>query len=195
MDQPSHAPDERRAAVTRLLAEHGGAPDLWRRLLPLIYDELRELAARQVGRERQDHTLQATALVHEAWLRLAADAPAAFAGRRHVFGAAAEAMRRVLVDHARRVTAAKRGGGRERLPLTLLDLPADEEPERLLDLDAALARLEAEDARAAEVARLRTFAGLDVEEVADMLGVSVRTVMREWSFARARLAELLGPPT
>lgn len=186
--------DDRRADVTAILADVSGPRAAWERLLPLVYDELRELAARQVARERAGHTLQATALVHEAWLRLVGDEAVAWSGRRHFFGAAAEAMRRVLVDHARKVRAAKRGGDRARLSLTLSGLAVEDDPDRLLALDEALSRLQAEDERAAEVAWLRFFAGLSVEETALALEVSQRTVMREWTFARARLSELLGDP-
>ncbi|MCB9898563.1 MAG: sigma-70 family RNA polymerase sigma factor [Planctomycetes bacterium] len=178
--------------VTRLLAEVGRRDDAWSDLLALVYDELRALAARRMAHERVEHTLQATALVHEAVLRLIGDRGSDWTGRRHFFGAAAEAMRRVLVDHARKVRAARRGGERARLSLTLVDLPGDADPERVLALDEALTTLEGEDARAAEVARLRWFAGLSVAETALALEVSERTVMREWTFARARLSELLG---
>lgn len=161
-------------------------------LLALVYDELRALAQRRMNSERGGHTLQATALVHEAWMRLAGTERMQWSSRRHFFGAAAEAMRRVLVDHARKLRTAKRGGGAARVSLSLADMEVDSQPERLLALNEALDTLEAEDARAAEVARLRWFAGLEVKQVASALECSERTVMREWAFAKARLSELLG---
>ena len=182
--------DERKREVTAIL-KGGEAADGWSQLLPLVYDELRQLAAGQMGRERGEHTLQPTALVHEAWMRLVDDRGLSWSSRRHFFGAAAQAMRRVLVDHARKVAASKRGGDRQRQPLIGVDPQVMGEPEQVLALDEALTTLEGEDARAAEVARLRHFAGLSVAETAQALEVSERTVMREWSFARARLSELL----
>ena len=194
-DGASHgATGDLAAEVTRLLRRAGGGDERdWHALLPLVYDDLRAHAARQMQAERGGHTLEATALVHEAWLRLAGDRHMDWSGRRHFYGAAAEAMRRVLVDHARKVRAQRRGGDRARLSLTLVDLAQSEDPDRVLALDEALQSLEREDARAAEVARLRFFAGLSVAETAAALDVSERTVMREWTFARARLSELLGP--
>jgi len=182
---------DRRETVTRILDLAREQPDALEPLLPLVYDELRELARARMRSERDGHTLQATALVHEAWMRLAGDR-VDWQGRRHFFGAAAEAMRRVLVDHARKVRASKRGGDLERVSLSVARVVVDEQPERLLALDEALAQLAGEDERAAEVARLRFFAGLSVPETAAALEVSERTVAREWTFARARLAELLG---
>jgi RNA polymerase sigma factor (TIGR02999 family) len=197
-----------RAQVTRLLALVDGKPvdgqsadgqpastdpaAAREQLLMLVYDELRALAQRRMNAERVGHTLQATALVHEAWMRLAGTERMGFGSRRHFFGAAAEAMRRVLVDHARKVKTAKRGGEADRISLSLADVEVDEQPERLLALNEALDSLEAEDPRAAEVARLRWFAGLEVKQVAEAMEVSERTVMREWAFAKARLSELLG---
>jgi len=186
--------DDAAAQVTRLLQQAGDEQDGWERLLPLVYEELRGLAERRMGAERAGHTLQATALVHEAYLRLIGDTEMAWESRRHFFGAAAEAMRRVLVDHARKVRSQKRGGDRARLALTGLDLPGGDDPDHLLALDEALDQLAAEDPRAAEVARLRFFAGLSVADTAAALDVSERTVMREWSFARARLSAWLAPP-
>lgn len=186
--------DDRQAQVTLLLQAAGEGDDgqRWTQLLELVYDELRVLALRRMASERAGHTLQATALVHEAFLRLVGDRDMAWQGRRHFFGAAAEAMRRVLVDHARRVRSAKRGGDAARLQLSAIELAGETDPDRVLALDEALSSLAAEDERAAEVARLRYFAGLSVADTAAALEVSQRTVMREWEFARARLAELLG---
>jgi RNA polymerase sigma factor (TIGR02999 family) len=172
--------------------EAGDRQDLWREVLPLVYDELKAIASRRMAQERGEHTLQATALVHEAWLRLVGDEGMAWTSRRHFFGAAARAMQRVLVDHARRAQAEKRGGRAGRVSITVGDLVLTDDPERLLALDEAFATLEGEDARAAEVARLRLFSGLEVREVAQALELSERTTAREWAFARARLADLLG---
>jgi RNA polymerase sigma factor (TIGR02999 family) len=177
--------------LTRLLAQAGGGEDAWRTIFALVHDELRALAAAQMARERPGHTLQATALVHEAWLRLVGDTRPSFETRRHFFGAAARAMERVLTDHARKVLAEKRGSGRERLTLTGVDLASGDDPERALELSDALEKLEREDARAAEVARLRLYAGLERAEVARALDVSERTAAREWAFGRARLTLLL----
>lgn len=177
--------------MTRLLREASEREDAWSELLPLVYEELRVLAASRMRAERAGHTLEATALVHEAYLRLVGDVDMEWRSRRHFFGAAAESMRRVLVDHARKAKSAKRGGDRARLSFTVAELVQHDDPDRLLALDDALTTLQGEDARAAEVARLRFYTGLGVEETALALDVSERTVMREWSYARARLAELL----
>ncbi|MBX3463869.1 MAG: sigma-70 family RNA polymerase sigma factor [Planctomycetes bacterium] len=166
-----------------------GAPS--EELLPLVYDELRAIARRRMGGERPEHTLQATALVHEAWLRLVPGEGMAWRDRRHFFGAAAEAMRRVLVDHARRVRSDKRGGDQQRLSITLDGLAREDDPDLLLALDEALTALAAEDPRAAEVARLRFFAGLSVDEVGRLLELAPRTAARDWAYARARLTQLL----
>ena len=160
-------------------------------LYPLVYRELRKIAARRMRGEQVGHTLQATALVHEVYLRLAGDRQLNREGRRHFFGAAAEAMRRILVDHARRLRKEKRGGDRLHLTLSISDLIDDDDPGRVLALDEGLTRLAREDARAAEVARLRLFAGLAVEETAGAMRLSPRAVAREWSYARARLSQML----
>lgn len=177
--------------LTRLLADAGQGPDAWRAIFALVHGELRALAGAQMARERPGHTLQATALVNEAWLRLQGTSAPAFETRRHFFAAAARAMERVLTDHARKVLAEKRGAGRERLTLTGVDLAGDDDPERALELADALEKLEREDGRAAEVGRLRLYAGLEPAEVAGALGVSERTAAREWAYARARLTQLL----
>lgn len=177
--------------LTRMLRGLSEQPDAWSELLPFVYDELRELARRRMRKERAEHTLEATALVHEAYMRLVGDEEIDWKGRRHFFGAAAEAMRRVLVDHARKAKSQKRGGDRARLSISVGELAQEAEPDRFLALDEALAQLQKEDERAAEVARLRYFCGLEVEETAQTLGVSPRTVMREWTYARARLSELI----
>jgi RNA polymerase sigma factor (TIGR02999 family) len=160
-------------------------------LLPLVYTELRGLARSFMASERPG-TLQATALVHEAYLRIAGAREQAWSGRAHFFGAAAEAMRRILVERARARGRLKRGGNRRRLDLDRLDLAADENAGDLLAVDAAVAKLAVADARAADVVRLRFFAGLENAEIAGVLGVAPRTVKREWVFARAWLLRELG---
>jgi len=178
--------------VARLLEEGGG--DLAERLFPLVYAELQTLARRHMAAERPGHTLEATALVHEAYLRLVRG-PVAWSSRAEFFHAAARAMQQILVDHARRVGRLKRGGARRRVPLSAVDLAADHDPEEILALDEAVQRLEGKDAQTAQVVRLRLFAGLSVEETAASLGLSERTVKREWSVARAWLyAALHGLP-
>ena len=161
-------------------------------LLPLVYDELRALARSRMARERPGQTLQPTALVHEAYLRLVQGADPGWEGRRHFFAAAAQAMRRILIDRARHRVAEKHGGDAERV--TLEDVAADEElsPEMLLSIDEALDRLEAMDRQMAQVVKLRYFAGLSVEETADSLEISPRTVNRQWTGARAWLLRELG---
>jgi RNA polymerase sigma factor (TIGR02999 family) len=156
-------------------------------LLPVVYAELRALAQQRIAAEAPGHTLQATALVHEAFLRLAQkpnqnlDCPAYF------FAAAAEAMRIVLIDHARSRGCVKRGGGLKQVPLGVADLAGDVDPEQILSMDGAIKRFEKEHPEVAEIVRLRFFAGLSVEKTAEVLGISRRTVDREWSFARAWL--------
>jgi len=174
--------------LTRILQGGDAARE---ELLPLVYGELKGLAANRMRGERGEHTLQATALVHEAWMRLAGNQHIEWRDRRHFYGAAAEAMRRVLIDHARKVRSEKRGGDRERVTLGGSEASPDFDADELLALDEALSRLEAEDARAAAVVRLRFFAGLTMPEVALSLEVSERSAHREWAFARARLFELL----
>jgi RNA polymerase sigma factor (TIGR02999 family) len=187
--------------VTRLLSDiDQGDPDAAERLLPLVYDELRKLAASRLAQEAPGQTLQATALVHEAYLRLVGDdGTRRWGGRAHFFAVAAEAMRRVLIQAARRRHAAKRGGDRRRVDLELDALPLPERPERLLALDEALDRLAASDPRKAELVKLRFFAGLTIEETAEALQLSTATVERQWTYARAWLqcaiqeAERKGP--
>jgi RNA polymerase sigma factor (TIGR02999 family) len=166
-------------------------------LLPLVYDELRRLAASQMANERPGMTLDATGLVHEAYLRLVGPkSPANWNGRGHFFAAAAEAMRRILIESARRKMAAKHGGGLGRVGLRESDLATDCAPDELLLLDEALARLSQEDAAGAMLVKLRYFAGLSVEEAAEMAGLSRATAFRHWSFARAWLIrEMANSPT
>jgi RNA polymerase sigma factor (TIGR02999 family) len=163
------------------------------RLLPLVYEELRKLARQRMAQERGDHTLQATAIVHEAWLKLAHHKGGAQTSRAGFFSAAGEAMRQILVDHARTRRRVKRGGGAAKEAVDVDDLPAklpatlNSSPEEILALDGAIRRLEAQDPLAAKVVTMRFFAALTVPEIAEALGISERTVKREWQFARAWL--------
>ena len=175
--------------LTRILeAAQRGEPAAVNELLPLVYDELRRLAAHKMAQEAPGHTLQPTALVHEAWLRLVGrEQQAQFQNRAHFFGAAAEAMRRILVDRAREKQALKRGGNLERMDIDAMDLPSPIPDDELLALDEALDRLATVDTRAAEMVKLCFFVGLTQEEAARELGVSVSTAERVWAFARAWL--------
>ena len=173
-----------------LSAIEQGDPRAAEQLLPLVYDELRKLAAQKLGNETPGQTLEPTALVHEAYLRLVGGPP--FDGRGHFFAAAAEAMRRILVDNARCKLATKRGGGRGRVPLAEFHR-VTESPQDVLDLDDALTRLAAREPAQAQLVQLRFFAGLSTPEAAAALGVSVATAERWWAFARAWLfSELQG---
>ena len=160
-------------------------------LWTLVYGRLRSLAHARLAGERRGHTLGATALIHEVWLRLAGQEPIPWTGRAHFFAVAAEAMRRVLVDHARSRGRIKRGGGRTKLPLEAVELATEGDPTDFLAVDEALRRLEGWDERAAEVAKLRFYAGLSAAESAEVLGISVRSVHREWAAARAFLQKAL----
>jgi RNA polymerase sigma factor (TIGR02999 family) len=165
-----------------------GDPQAAQELLPLVYEELRKLAAARMANEAAGHTLQPTALVHEAWLRLAGeDAHAQFANRAHFFAAAAEAMRRILIERARRKSAGKRGGDWQRIDLDKVDVAADADDDILLLVNEALEKLAWEDASAAEIAKLRFFGGLTLEEAGKVLGVTDRTAKRYWAYARAWL--------
>jgi len=179
--------------ITGVLADLRGASreQILKRLVPLLYAELRTLARAQLRNERSGHTLQTSDLVHETYLRLAGGQIQDWHGRRHFFSAAAEAMRRILVEHARRRSRLKRGGERTRVSLSEVNVAAGESPEELLALDDAIRRLDQQDPRAAEIVRLRFFAGLSVEETANALDISPRTVKREWAVARAWLFDRL----
>ena len=181
--------------ATRLLdAATAGDPQAAADLLPLVYDELRKLAAARLSAERAGHTLQATALVHEAYLRLVGSEPNhSWNGRGHFFGAAAEAMRRILVEQARKKGRQRHGGDRRRLDLDQLSVAADGPADDLVALDEALSRLEAEEPAVGAVVKLRYFAGLTAEEAAGALGLSKRTADRHWAYAKAWLFEALGP--
>jgi RNA polymerase sigma factor (TIGR02999 family) len=175
--------------VTRILsAIDQGDPQVAEQLLPLVYDELRKLAAQKLAQEKPGQTLQATALVHEAYLRLVgAEYDARWNSRGHFITAAAEAMRRILVDNARRKNTAKHGGKRKRIDLSQAELMTPADPEDVLDLDEALSVLAGEDPEAAEVAKLRIFGGLSVEETAQALSTSRANAYRQWAYARAWL--------
>ena len=171
-----------------LSAIEQGDPQAGEQLLPLVYDELRKLAAARLADEKPGHTFQPTALVHEAYLRLVAgEQRQDWDGRGHFFAAAAEAMRRILVDNARRKKRGKHGGQHQRLSLEDRDVPVQPPADDILALDDALTRLADTDPEAARVVQLHFFAGLPIEEVAHMLGVSRATAYRQWAYARARL--------
>lgn len=182
-----------RDRVTRILEQAQGLSrrEVLERLAPIVYDELRLLAAAQLRRERDDHTLQPTALVNEAYVRLLRSDRPAWNDRSHFFRAAARAMRRILVDHARKRARLKRGGAPVRVSLDQIGPSSWDEPETMLALDQALRRLEEQDPRSAEVVQLRYFGGLSVAQTAEALDVSERTVKREWTFARAWLRDAL----
>jgi RNA polymerase sigma factor (TIGR02999 family) len=174
-----------------LLAWQAGDRDALDRMLPLVYDELHRLAAGYLRRERPDHTLQPTALVHEAYLRLVKQRQVDWRNRAQFLGVAAGMMRRILVNHARDRSAAKRAGGRKQVSLSLVEdgrAPPDVD---LIALEDALARLAALDERKGRVVELRFFGGLAMDEIAEVLGISRATVEREWSFARAWLYDAL----
>jgi RNA polymerase sigma factor (TIGR02999 family) len=180
--------------VTQILEsiQHGN-PNAAENLLPLVYKELRCLAAQKMARERPGHTLQPTALVHEAWLRLVGSSTSDFKNRAHFFAAAAESMRRILVEAARRKSSQRRGGQMQRAEVEPAELPLPMPADELIALDEALNRLSALDSRAAEVVKLCFFVGLTHAEVARQLEVSVSTVERLWVFARAWLFDEMQP--
>ena len=176
--------------VTRLLSGiQEGEPTAADELLPLVYAELRRLAAAKMSRERPGQTLQPTALVHEAWLRLVdADSQARFENRAHFFSAAAEAMRRILIERARRKLAARHGGGQERVDVDEIAIAAPvQNDDELLAVNDALDKFATEDREKAELVKLRYFVGLTIEDAAEVLGISKATAKRWWSYARAWL--------
>jgi RNA polymerase sigma factor (TIGR02999 family) len=183
--------------VTRILsAIEQGDPRAAQELLPLVYDELRKLAAQRLAQEKPGQTLQATALVHEAYLRLVGGGPAApWNSRGHFIAAAAEAMRRILVENARHKMTEKRGGRRKRIDLSQAEPITEADPDAILDLDEVLTLLAAEDLEAAAVAKLRIFAGLSVEDAAEALSTSRANAYRQWAYARAWLHARLGEPS
>lgn len=174
--------------ITRLLQQaQPGDPQAAHRILPLVYDELRKLAAARMARESPGQTLQPTALVHEVWLRLGGDAQPQWHNRAHFFAAAAEAMRRILIDNARRKLRIRHGGALEKISAssTGFDVAAPEMDDAgLIRLNEALDRLAGHDARKAELVKLRFFAGLTIEETAQAMGISERTARRDWEYAR-----------
>src|SRR5262245_3608978 len=182
--------------VTRILsAMEQGDPHAAEQLLPLVYDELRALAAQRMASEKPGQTLQATALVHAAYIRLVdAETPQQWNGRGHFFAAAAEAMRRILVENARRKGRIRHGGCGRRVDMDQAAEICDQQPDAMLDLSEALDRFEKADAIAAQVVKLRYFAGLSLPEVADALGLSLRTAERNWTFARTWLHRELTRP-
>jgi RNA polymerase sigma factor (TIGR02999 family) len=188
----SPTPAEPDDATVLMNAAAGGDVAAADRLLPLVYDQLRKVAQRDLASERTGHTLSATALVHEAYLKLVGPREVAWESKGHFYAAAAEAMRRILVDHARIRGSQKRGGvkGRARVPAdfaSVAELAANEDSEQIVSFDDALRRLEKEAPDAARVVQLRFFAGLSVDQTALALGISDRTVNRLWTFARAWL--------
>ena len=182
--------------VTRILeAIEAGQSQAAEKLLPLVYDELRHLAAAKLARETPGQTLQATALVHEAWLRLAGEQRRQWQGRTHFFAAAAEAMRRILIDNARRKRAVRHGGDLKRVNMddstAQIAAPAENEDE-MLEVHEAVDRLATHDPRKAELVKLRYFVGLTIEQAAEVLGISEPTAKRDWAYARAWLFREIG---
>jgi RNA polymerase sigma factor (TIGR02999 family) len=174
--------------VTRILnAAERGDPNAAEELLPLVYQELRRLAAARMANEPAGHTLQPTALVHEAWLRLAGDQPRQWAGRGHFFAAAAEAMRRILIERARRKRAVRHGGGRQRVDIDDVPVAAPARDDQLLAVSEALDKLAANHKIEAELVKLRYFVGLTNDEAAELLGISLRSAKYYWTHARAWL--------
>jgi RNA polymerase sigma factor (TIGR02999 family) len=184
---PDERPDD---DITRLLRDLD-ARERGDMLLPRVYEQLRAIAARRMAQERTGHTLQATALVHEAYAKLIGDRKVPWQNRAHFYVAAAEAMRQILLDHARSKNRLKRGGGAKRQIINFLDLADDENTELALALDEALQRLQAENPEAALIVRLRFYAGMSLDLVAEVLQMPARTLDRRWEYARAWLARAM----
>lgn len=181
--------------VTTLLAQAAdGDSQAANQLLPLVYEQLRAIAQRRMASENPGHTLQATALVHEVFLRLLGDRRVPWQNQAHFYATAAEAMRRVLLDHAKAKRRQKRGGGQKKMPLNVADLAATENSEQIVALDTVLCRLEEQNPEAAQVVRLRFYAGMSVDQTAEVLEMSPRTIDRRWKFARAWLYKMLQEP-
>ncbi|MGD8377022.1 MAG: sigma-70 family RNA polymerase sigma factor [Acidobacteriota bacterium] len=181
-----------RGEVTRLLSAYGGGDrEAFGKLVPMVYDDLRRIARRHLGRGRRGETLDTTSLVHEAYLKLVDQKQASYENRGHFFAVSAIAMRQVIIAHARRHAASKRGGGQRAVTLDEERIAVDEQAEQLLALDDALNRLAARDERLGRVVECRFFAGLSEEETAEAMGVSLRTAQRDWMRARAWLREEL----
>jgi RNA polymerase sigma factor (TIGR02999 family) len=182
--------------VTRILDRvQQGDAKAREELLPLVYEELRKLATHRMAREDAGHTLQPTALVHEAWLRLVREGERTWQSRAQFFAAAAEAMRRILIERARRKHALKRGGGAERIDLDRVDIALEGDIDTLIRVNEALEKLAVEDSQAAEVVKLRFFAGLNYIEAAETMGISESSAKRCWTFARVWLYRELSRPT
>ena len=180
--------EELRHEVTQILHDwSGGDPAAPERLMPLVYDELRRLARAFLARERGGHTLQPTALVHESYVRLVDQTRVNWQNRSHFYGIASSMMRRVLIDHARAHVAEKRGGAAVRLSIDDVDIPVEQRAAGLLALDEALERLSQMDERKCKVVEMRFFGGLNDAEIAEVLGVTTRTVLRDWKKARLLL--------
>ena len=179
--------------VTRILFQiDAGDPHAAEQLLPLVYEELRRLAAAKLAHEKPGQTLEPTALVHEAYMRLVdLDELQQWNGRAHFFGAAAEAMRRILIETARRKQTEKHGGRHERIELSEVSIGVDSPPDVLLEIDDNLEKLAAHDQQAAHIVKLHCFAGLTIEQAADLLGISARTAYRDWAYARGWLFRAL----
>jgi RNA polymerase sigma factor (TIGR02999 family) len=179
--------------VTQILSQiEKGDPSAAEQLLPLVYDELKKLAAARMASESQDHTLQTTALVHEAYIRLVDVEPARrWKGRQHFLAVAAIAMRRILVDWARKKSSSKRGGGRSRIDLNDLELMSHSRPDTVLAIDEALEQLASRDPESARVAELRLYCALSLEEIAQSLDIGTSTAHRRWLYARASLHDAL----
>jgi len=174
--------------ITRILERtEQGDPKAAQELLPLVYEELRRMATHRLAGERNNHTLQPTALVHEAWMKISGDDARVWNGRQHFFAAAAEAMRRILVDRARRRLAAKRGAGEAHLDADDLEIPAPAPADQLLAVNEALEKFSTVDARKAELVKLRYFVGMTYEEAAEAVGIAVPTAKEWWAYARAWL--------
>ncbi|MBX3381891.1 MAG: sigma-70 family RNA polymerase sigma factor [Phycisphaeraceae bacterium] len=192
---PNPSPPELQRITHALEACASGEPAASDQLFALVYEGLRRLAQNRMKGERPGHTLQPTALVHETYLRLLGNGPVDWHSRAHFFAAAGEAMRRILVDRARARARIKRGGNGRHAPthaaLAELTLTTEPEPDLMLLLDDALARLERDDPQATTIVRLRFFAGLSIPEIAEALGISSRSIERDWAYARARLHQLM----
>lgn len=191
---PPSSSDESHGQITRLLLEHRkGDPEALESLFPLVYEDLRRIARRQLRTERRGHTLNATALVHEAYINLVDNEDVEWRDRAHFFAIASRAMRHLLIDYARRRKAKKRGGERVRVTLHSEMASTEEQTEELLALEEALSALDAHDPRMVRVVECRFFGGMTVPETAEALNVSVRTVERSWTRAKAYLYQALAP--
>ena len=185
--------DESESQITAILKTLANSRnEATERLLPVVYDQLRHLAAAKLGNESPGHTLQATALVHEAYFKLLSSMEDSWENRAHFFSAAAESMRRILVDHARTKKRAKRGGTNRPVSIDGVEVASPETAEELLDLDAALKKLETVDQLKSELVKLRFFAGLTMQQAANSMGISLRSAERHWAFARVWLQDEIG---